>query len=265
MIKQEYEYGFGVDWKDICVYRRQGFYTSVSDFHEHGFYEVNLVLSGNIKVLLPNRVESGSETRLILTAPHTPHYISCSSDRLYSRSYLLFSHDFIAGAVPEWRELIAVFGKDGNTLTLTEEQTAFCADVIGRIECDPDLFRRKMLVLYLLSYVGALSKERQTEPQVPPQYVMEALSYVEECYAQRIVAAELAKRLYVGRTALMTAFKRYTGVTLNRYVRACRLRHARRLLLQGVSEQEIAERCGFCDAGCLIKVFNQEYGVTPKK
>lgn len=265
MIKQEYEHGFGVAWQDLLVNRREGFYTSVSDFHEHAFYEVNLVLSGNIKVLLPNRVESGRESRLILTAPHTPHYISCAPDVLYSRHYLLFSHSFIANAIPQWRDLLSVFGENGNTITLSAEQTDVCERLIRQIELEENLLRRRLLVFYLLSYAADLDQSHHTASRIPPQYVMEAMAYIEEHYAQRIVAEQLAQRLYIGRTALMTAFKRETGVTLNRYLRACRLKHAVRLLERGGSEQEIAELCGFCDASNLVKVFKQEYGLTPKQ
>ena len=45
------------------------------------------------------------------------------------------------------------------------------------------------------------------------------------------------------------------------------LRHsfAVHLLENGKSESEIAELCGFCDASNLVKIFKQEYGLTPKQ
>lgn len=265
MIKQEYEYGFGVDWLDLYTNRREGFYTSVSDFHEHAFYEINLVLSGNIKVLLPNRVESGRESRVILTAPHTPHYISCTPDVLYSRHYLLFSHSFVANEIPQWRELLSVFGENGNTITLSVQQTAVCEGIIRQIELEKMPFRRRLLVFYLLSYVSELDQSHSVTPRTPPQYVMEALTYIEEHYAEKITADQLAQRLYIGRTSLMMSFKRETGVTFHRYLRSCRLKHAVHLLENGKSESEIAELCGFCDASNLVKIFKQEYGLTPKQ
>ena len=49
---KKYDYGYGKIWKDIYVERKEGYKTSVVDYHEHEFYEINLILSGNVKVLL---------------------------------------------------------------------------------------------------------------------------------------------------------------------------------------------------------------------
>ena len=39
-----YDYGFGTVWSDVHVSYREGYYTSVTDYHEHSFYEINLIL-----------------------------------------------------------------------------------------------------------------------------------------------------------------------------------------------------------------------------
>ena len=139
-----YSHGYGDKWTDLLVRRRQGYFTSVSDFHRHDFYEVNLILSGNVKILLSDRTEQGTHCRIVLTRPGTPHYISCDSDTLYSRLYLLFSHEFLAEYVPEWKKLISVFGKNGRIVTLTPEQKEFCGQLIGSLEGETDKFRPKL-------------------------------------------------------------------------------------------------------------------------
>ena len=94
--KRLYDYGFGTAWKTVHVEKREGYYTSVTDFHEHDFYEINLILSGNVKILLKDSFEMGGENKVVLTGPNTPHYILCQSDTLYSRLYVLFTEEFIA-------------------------------------------------------------------------------------------------------------------------------------------------------------------------
>lgn len=46
-----YDYGFKKVWNDVFIAHREGYYTSVTDYHEHDFYEINLILSGNVKIL----------------------------------------------------------------------------------------------------------------------------------------------------------------------------------------------------------------------
>jgi hypothetical protein len=51
----QYDHGYGSLWQDVLVYRREGFTTSVADYHEHEYYELNLILSGNVRILLPGQ------------------------------------------------------------------------------------------------------------------------------------------------------------------------------------------------------------------
>lgn len=113
MKNSSYDFGYGIKWKDAYVNYREGYYSSVTDFHEHDFYEINLILSGNIKILLANRAEEVTQSRIVLTRPGTPYFISCKPDALYSRLYLVFSKEFIAENSPEWNQLEQVFGESG--------------------------------------------------------------------------------------------------------------------------------------------------------
>ena len=114
-----YDQGLGKIWHDVYVNYREGYSTSVTDYHEHEFYEINLILSGNVKILLGDRFEEGSQNRIVLTRPGTPHYISCTSDVLYSRLYLTFTCEFVEDRIPEWHDLSFLFGQSGTVITLT--------------------------------------------------------------------------------------------------------------------------------------------------
>lgn len=264
MTQDLYSHGYGDRWQDFLVRRREGYFTSVSDFHRHEFYEVNLILSGNVKILLSDRTEQGTQSRIVLTRPGTPHYISCDSDTLYSRLYLLFSAEYLAEYVPEWQKLVSVFGKNGRILTVSAEQQSLCAGILTQLEAETDKFRQKLLILYLLSTLGSWATDTE-DPQAVPRFLMEALSYIEEHYPEKLTAEQLARHLFVSRTTLMTAFKKHTDTTFNRYLINCRLKNAQRLLKQGLPEYEVAERCGFGDSCRLIRSFRQYHGMTPRQ
>lgn len=259
-----YDHGYGERWYDLLIQRREGYHTSVTGLHEHPFFEINLILSGRVKMLLQDQVQDGCGNFLVLTKPATPHFISCRPDTLYSRLYLSFSPDFVAGMVAEWRTLEAVFGKTGRILPLTPQQTAFCKSTVEQIEGEQDPFRQRLLILYLLSHVGEWTKEKDPAPAAPV-YILKALSYLNTHYPQKIVAEELARKLFISRTTLMTAFKKYTGSTLNDYLTRHRLRQAIYLLRQGNTEQQAAELCGLGDGSGLIRSFKRCYGMTPRQ
>lgn len=260
-----YDNGFGVDWTEQCVYRRDSYLTSVLDFHEHEFYEINLLLSGRIRVLFPNRYAENEECCAVLTAPGTPHYISCDSNECISRLYLCFSHDFIANFSVEARHLLDLFGESGAIVRLSEAQREECRDMILRIDSEENRLRRQLLILFLLSRLNEFAGNGEETFRGVPRYITDALTYIDDHFAEKLTAESLARQVGIGRTTLMLGFRSYTGSTLNGYLVNRRLRYALRLLKEGKNVQEAAERSGFNDSSNLIRSFKKVFGSTPKQ
>ena len=265
MTNREYDHGYGSTWHDVLVYRREGYTTSVANYHEHDYYELNLVLSGNVRVLLPEHSVETDRSHLILTAPGTPHYIACHPDRLYSRLYLSFSADFVEFSIPEWDRLKQLFGRNGTVIAVTDSQRELCRDLMERIHLEQDALRKKLLILYLLSHVAEFAGDNRVDPEPTPRFIIRALAYIQTHYGEKIVASDLASILHIGRTTLMTAFKKHTGSTLGDYLTGVRLKQAERFFRAGRNVQEVAELCGFADSGALIRSFKRAHGVTPGK
>ena len=265
MKRANYDHGYGSSWRDVLVYRREGYTTSVADYHQHAYYELNLILSGNVRILLPGQSWETDCCHLVLTPPDTPHYISCQPDRLYSRLYLSFSPAFVEKGLPEWEKLRSLFGAQGSVVALDGSRRELCSEVIQRIGEETDPLRQRLLIYYLLAHVAEFSREGVVEASPVPHYIIEALSHIQSHYPEHIVAEDLAERLHVGRTTLMTGFKKHTGSTLAGYLAGIRLKHARKMLEGGSSVQEAADACGFGDSGALIRSFKKTFGVTPGK
>lgn len=263
--KDLYDFGFGTVWKEIYVSRRAGYSTSVTDYHEHGFYEINLILSGNIRILLGDRAEEHHGNCIVLTRPGTPHYIACRPDVLYSRLYLIFMGEFIENRLSEWHTLAQLFGEHGNVIPLTVEQTKRFHTVIEQIDRERKSFDKMLLTYYLLSALSELAGEQNGNASRIPPYILEAIAYLEKHHAENILSADLAHALHIGRTTLMTAFKKHTGSTVGEFLTACRLRHAIQLLEVGRTLEFAADQCGYADTGGLIRAFRRCYGMTPKE
>ena len=254
---------FGTRWTEFHTDYYEGYLPNMSDYHMHEYYEISLILSGNVKVLLPHSVHSGTVSRLVLTRPMTSHLIICEPNQLYKRLNLLFAGEFLADYLSERNQLLSIFGKHGNVIPLTQEQTAELLRLAEETKNETDSFRQRLRLMIFLSKVSELSKKDEKNAEALPACVSDALSYIQENYQSKIVADELAWRLGVGRTTLMTAFKRYTGSTLNEYLTRYRLKLAISLLRQGETQQIAAERCGFGDACNLIRAFRRRFGATP--
>ncbi len=265
MINSLYSHGYGKKWTDVYVHKRDRQQASIIDFHEHNFYEINLILSGNVKVLIANQTVESKENKIVLAKPGATHFVSSTPDILYSSYYLVFSEEFIKSFDIQSINLLSVFGEEGAVYTLTPEQTKNCADILSTIENENNHLRKRFLVFYLLSYIADFSKENSSHTEIIPQHIYEIMTYINEHYNEKIVAQEIADKMHIGRTSLMTQFKKHTGKTLHEYVINCRLRNAIKLLSEGKSEYEAAINSGFSDSSSLIQCFKRIFKMTPKQ
>ena len=258
--------GYSHLWRHCRVALAEGYQSVMMDFHSHDFYEITLILSGNVRSLLRDRSVEGDGSRLVLTAPRTPHLMYLTAPGLYSRIHLTFSREFLGGYVPEWGRLSRIFGRNGSILPLSEEERELCREKMLAVREETDLFRQRLRILEFLSYVAEFGGgEEKDRGETTPVFIMEALSYIDTHYAEKIVAESLARRLGVCRTTLMTSFHRHTGTTLSEYVFGVRIRAAVALLREGVSQERVAEQVGFGNGGGLIRAFRQQYGMTPRQ
>lgn len=257
-------HGFRDTWQDVTVDKYEGYYPNMTDYHKHEYYEISLILSGNVNVLLKDKAESSRSAKLVLLPPLSPHYIYCEPDRLYSRRNVLFDGDFLRDNVSYRKMLSGVFGANGTILTLDEEQKERYFSLVKQIEKEDSLFRKKLLLLLLLSHVSDNMQQNGVAFDIPA-FVTEALSIIGSNYKERIVVDDLVSKLSVGRTTLMTGFKKYTGSTINEYLLRCRLKAAIEMLQRGKTEQQAAEECGLGDACNLIRCFKRQFSMTPKQ
>ena len=258
-------YGYGVSWTDFYTDSYEGYKSRMSDYHMHSYYEISLIFSGNVKVLFPDRVQSGEGCRLVLTRPMTPHLILCEPDQLYSRVNMLFSNDYFSEMPSEWKHILGVFGKGGRVLILTKENATKLGDLAEKIKTDSDPIRRKLRLLLFLSIASEIAGNNCESADELPGFISKALSYLQEHYGEKIVAEKLAWELGIGRTTLMTAFKKYTCSTINEHLTDLRIKEANKLLRSGYTEQLTAEKCGFGDVSSMIRCFKKRFNMTPKQ
>lgn len=62
---------------------------------------------------------------------------------------------------------------------------------------------------------------------------------------------------------ISSVFKRQTGKSLLKYINAVRIEEAERLLQEGYSVTETAERVGYRESRTFIRIFKENTGITP--
>ena len=101
----------------------------------------------------------------------------------------------------------------------------------------------------------------------PEELLRAAENYIHCNYASATLnRAEVAAALNVSVPTLSRAFEKCSGYTFLEYLTQIRLDNARKLLQDGSCRiNEIAQLCGFANAGYFARIFKKAYGKTPGK
>lgn len=96
--------------------------------------------------------------------------------------------------------------------------------------------------------------------------VLDAMTYIQENYSQKITGEELAKSSGLCRTNLFTFFKRYLNVSPLTYLVMIRVIRAQFALTHTqYSLQYISDMCGFANCSHMSKCYRQYKGFLPRE
>ena len=97
-----------------------------------------------------------------------------------------------------------------------------------------------------------------------PNYVIDARSYINMHYAERITLDELSRSISINKFYLQKLFKRCIGLSPNEYLIHTRLTHAKQLLRSTSTPiNQIVMDVGFNNIGHFITLFKRYEGITP--
>lgn len=246
----------------------------MQDFHCHDYYELSLILDGDMTVMLESGTYKAGAGCVIMSPPFVDHFIFGSNNKLYRRKNLLIS----LTAQKEFSELDkysdALFGANGRgtVVALNEECVKRVEMLLELIETPENALgkeiktdRDRMCAGLVLNLISAQCDKLESDFALEAEnYICAVLRYISENFASSMTAAEIAEQFYVSRTKLMTDFKKAVGTTLSKHITSLRVERAKALLLDGAVIDEIADACGFGDTSNFFRVFKATTGTTPR-
>ncbi len=179
----------------------------------------------------------------------------------------------------EGREALARVFKDGMPYSCSVLNSAAMGEIcrlIGLIrretndkKLDFERAARSYLLLLLINLERYLDLADTLVRERPKEWslVLSAMGEVMKRYWEaELTLGTVAESLFVSRSRLSRAFVKVTGESFPDYLRSVRIRAACALLERSdMTNEEIAQGCGFRDLPTFYSVFKKSVGVTPRR
>lgn len=248
----------------------------VDDFHMHNFYELFILLKGELSFLVQNsRYDIAAGTLLVINDTELHRSIN-RLEQPYERIYIHIPPDFFQRYATSEIDLSACFKNrspgENNLMLLEDSQTDFILRQYESLKqaASYPLNGQQLLIdsyiIQLLIYVNNLFDKHQTIlPSAYSANTQTIIHYIEKHLLDVITLDELANELFLNKYYMCHMFKKETGTTIFNYIFLCRISKAKSLLLEGKNVTEACYGAGFRDYTNFITAFKKFTGYTPKK
>ena len=138
-------------------------------------------------------------------------------------------------------------------------------DLLKNIELS-EMLEKKLIVNFVSEYIKELMKNENTKKDMNQKMVDKMVSYMKVNYRKEITLDDLSKIVFMHPVTGSRLFKATTGSNISSFLSKIRLEEAARLLEHSnLLVGDIGNLVGYHKAQYFIKLFKQQYGVTPQK
>lgn len=248
------------------------------EVHHHDFYEVYLLLSGDVAYWVEGRILRLQPGDLLFINPMELHRPMPDTEKpVYERFVLWINREFLESMSTEQAPLQTCFDTElpshSHLIRPSASERAVLTAKMGELVRESyskdfgSQLSAKGIFLQLMVLLNRLANRaatRQEGEQLSP-LVQNALQYINENVSAPLSLEDIAGKLFISKYHLSHAFSREVGVSVYRYVMLRRLMLARQLLLEGEAAGQVCRSCGFADYTGFYRAFKSEYGVSPRE
>lgn len=263
MIEGEYE-----------IYRYQTPDVDEVALHHHDFYEIYMLLKGQVAYTVENHLYNMQPGDIILVSPLELHQARIFSGReAYERIVLWVSTDYLKALSSTGTDLSKCFATGhANLLRLPGADSASLRRELERLsvfhgnaDYGSDLLAKSSLTRVMVELNRAAMNDSTTGSWRSDQVVDGVVAYINDHFSEPLTLDDLAERFFISKYHLLRKFDEQVGTTVHRYILQKRLIIAKQQISSGVTPSQASENCGFGDYANFYRAFRREYGVTPRQ
>lgn len=248
----------------------------VDGFHMHNFYELYLLLDGELNYYINHSCYHIVSGTLVLINDTEVHRNLNLTSNMYSRIYFHIPQSFFSRHNSKEIDLSACFTRrkpgHNNLISLNDEQINYIVEQYYNIKkAGESSFTGSHLLLdthliQLLIFVNNIYMDNHSEINNNyPEDINRLIKYLDMHILDSISLDNLSKEFSMSKYYMCHRFKKETGSTILNYLFLMRIAKAKLLLSQGKNVTESCYQSGFKDYTNFITYFKKVTGYTPKK
>jgi AraC-like DNA-binding protein len=245
--------------------------------HHHDFYELYFLLSGEVDYLVEGKIYKLNPGDIVLLNTRELHQaVIRKGAEKYERIVLWVDKAYLESMSTEHSNLAICYESP-------EKQTVISTDfdmrrevqsLLNKILAIEDfkgmgsdiLSRAYLMELFVIINNILLRKDkRENINTIRSTLIDKVIEYIEENLGGEVSIDNLSDTFFISKYHMSREFKKYTGITIHRYIILKRLIAAKELILQKEAINEVYMKCGFGDYSNFFRAFKNEYGITPKQ
>lgn len=246
--------------------------------HMHDEYEIYYLIDGERYYFIENQIYHVTKGSLVLIGRNQIHKTVQYGDSYHERITLMLQEDYLNRFLSLTGEFSAseFFRENQGVISLTIPEQDTVLSILNDIfsEMSSKSYGYHLMILTKLSQLfvfcdrirnhGPDSRPDTLSSSAVHQRVSQVAAYISEHYAEASSLGTVANHFYMSKNYLSRIFKQVTGYTVNEYINANRILHARRLLTEShMSITQIAEAVGYESITYFEKVFRSQTSSSP--
>lgn len=230
--------------------------------HYHEFYEIHLVVNGEVIYWIDGKVYPVHAGNLMLLSPMQLHRPALTDSGSCQRIIIWISKQYLEQKTQNTNLLTCFTNKQHlyQATNLTDTFQKLYREYSSQ-KPHSDLYAESLLLQILIELSRADDCVILQEKQSP--LIAKIITYICEHFTEDICLDSIAQHFHVSKFYLSHLFKTETGTSLYRYIILKRIALAKQLLLSGQPACQVALHCGFHDYSVFYKAFKSEYNQSP--
>ncbi|MBR3742360.1 MAG: AraC family transcriptional regulator [Clostridia bacterium] len=247
--------------------------------HDHPFYEMVYVVSGQVDFFIAGHVYPIGSGTLLTFPPGVRHGVLVRTDAPYERYTMHFDprvlsmerRRLLLSAMPA--DLLGVATEEqGENAIWRSMESSGVIQLLEAMETLRTVEQAKLgelMPIYLEALLAALIPRAKWDwaesgaDRRPLGQQEQIVSWVDQHYTETVSLDSLAERFFLSKGYLSTLFRQATGSSVKDYVRARRMAHVQLLLSSGVPAAQAATRVGFGDYTTFYRAYVRTFGHAP--